>query len=52
MRSLRIVAALCACLAAAPVRADGSKAAGFGMMRCSEANELFEQLIYRTAFLG
>ena len=48
---LRIAAlALCGCLAAAPCRAEGANAAGFGLTSCADAAPLFDQPAYRSAF--
>ena len=48
---LRIAAlALFGCLVAAPCRAEGANAAGFGLTSCADAAPLFDQPAYRSAF--
>ncbi|UYW32640.1 hypothetical protein [Methylorubrum extorquens] len=52
LRPIRRLAALVlfGCLAAAPCRAEGANAAGFGLTSCADAAPLFDQPAYRSAF--
>ncbi|SFK86481.1 hypothetical protein [Methylorubrum salsuginis] len=45
------ILSLCGCLAAAPCRAEGLNAGGFGLMSCADATPVFDQRDYRTAFM-
>lgn len=51
MRRCLAALVLFGCLAAAPCRAEGANAAGFGLTSCADAVPLFDQPAYRTAFM-